>query len=95
MVPKRSQKSQNAICLLQDQQYTVVIRRKYHEHQGCADCCDSFIWVVKPSNIIHLVHIGATSVPAYLVQENAASDKKFCVWLINTPVDLDNCWTGH
>jgi hypothetical protein len=67
----------------------------YDDCHGCTDCADCFIWVVKPSNTIHVAHIEATNRPAHLVQGYAALERIICIWLVNNPVDLDTYWTVH
>jgi len=71
----------------------VVIPTKYNDLHGWADCVDGSIRVVKQTNIMHIMPIGAIVVPAHLVRENAASGGIDSVWLVNNHVDLDTYWT--
>jgi len=60
---------------------------------GWANCGDSFIWVVKQINKMHLVPIAAIVGPAHLVRENAVFDKINSIWLVKNNVDIDTYWT--
>jgi hypothetical protein len=71
---KRCQKTQQWVLRPQVQDYAVVIPTKYKDHHGWADCVDGFIRVVKQTNTIPIVPVGAIVGPAHLVMENAASD---------------------
>jgi len=71
----------------------VVIPTKYKELHGWADCIDGFIWIVKQTNKMHIVPVGAIVGPAHSVRENAASGGIDSVWLVNNHVDLDTYWT--
>jgi hypothetical protein len=51
--------------------------------------------VVKQTNKMHIVPVGAIVGPADLVWENAASGSIDCVWLVNNHVDLDTYWTVY
>jgi len=73
----------------------VVIPTKYTDPHGWADCVDGFIRVVKQTDLMHIVPVGAIVEPAHLVRENAASDRIDSVWLVNTHVDLDTYWTVY
>jgi len=89
-------KTQQWILRPQPQEYVVVIPTKYKDLQGWADCVDGFIRVVKQTDKIHIVPVGAIVGPAHLVGENnAASDRINSVWLVNTHVDLDTYWTVY
>jgi len=79
----------------QAQQYAVVIPTKFKDHSGWADCIDGFIRLVKQTNKMHIVSIGAIVRPAHLVQGNAASGGIDSVWLVNNHVDLDTYWTVY
>jgi len=93
---KRLKKSQPWILRPQPQEYTVVIPTKYEDPHGWADCVDGFIWVVKQTDKMHIVPVGAIVGPAHLVWENnAASDRIDSVWLVINHVDLDTCWTVY
>jgi hypothetical protein len=66
------------------QEYTVVIPTKYKDQHGWADCVDGFIQVVKQTDKMHILPVGAIVGPAHLVRENdAASDRIDSVWLVN------------
>jgi hypothetical protein len=66
----------------------VVIPRKYNDPHSWADCSDGFVRVVKQTDKVHIVPLGAIVGPAHLLQENnSASDKIDCVWLVNNHVD--------
>jgi len=72
---KRCTKTQQWIFHPQPQEYAVVIPTKYKDPHGWADCIDGFIWVVKQTDKMHIVPVGALVGPTQLVQENiAASD---------------------
>jgi hypothetical protein len=73
----------------------VVIPIQYKDLHGWADCVDRFIWVVKQTDKMHLVPVGAIVEPAHLVQENAASVTINSIWLVNNHVDLDIYWTVY
>jgi len=73
----------------------VVIPTNYKDHHGWADFVDRFIRVVKQTNNMHIVPIGAIVGPVHLVQENAALGGMDSVWLVNNHVDLDTYWTVY
>ena len=74
----------------------VVIPTKYKDPQGWVDCVDKFIRVVKQTDKMHIVPVGAIVGPTHLVWENnAASDRIESVWLVNIHVDLDTYWTVY
>jgi hypothetical protein len=72
-----------------------VIPTKFKDLQDWADCVDRFIRVVKQTNKIHIVPVGAIVRPAHLVQENAALGSIDSVWLVNNHVDSDTYWTVY
>jgi hypothetical protein len=87
---KRLRKTQQWILRPQPQEYPVVIATKYKDRHGWADCVDDFIRVVKPTNKMHIVPVGAIVGPAHLVRENnAASDRIDSLWLVSCHVGLD------
>jgi len=93
---KRCKKTQQWILCPQLQEYAVVIPTKYKDPHSWADCVDRFIWVVKHSDRMHIVPVGAIVGPAHCLRENiAASDRIDTVWLVNTHVDLDTYWTVY
>jgi len=92
---KRCKKTEQRILRPQPQEYVVVIPTKYKDPHGRADCVDGFIRVVKQTDKMHIVLVGANVGPAHLVRENAASDRIDSVWLVNNHVDLDTYWTVY
>ena len=64
---KRWKKTQQWILCSQLQEYAVVITTKYKELHGWAACVDGFIRVVKLTDTLHIVPIGAIVRPAHLV----------------------------
>jgi len=68
---------------------------KYKDLHGWADCVDGFIRVVKHTNKMDIVSVGAMVAPAHWVWENAASGGIDSVWLINNHLDLDTYWTVY
>jgi len=79
----------------QAEEYAVVIPTKFKDLHGWADCVDGFIRVVKQTNKMHIVTVGAIVGLAHLVQENAASRGIDSVWLVNNHVHLDTYWTVY
>jgi hypothetical protein len=68
----------------------VEIPTKYKDPHGWIDCVEVFIRVVKHTDKMHTVPVGAIVGPAHLVRENiAASDRINSVWLVNSHVDFD------
>jgi hypothetical protein len=95
-VSKSCKKTQQWLLRTQPQEYAVVIATKYKDLHGWADCGNRFIWVVKQTDMMHIVHVGATVGPAHLVQvKNATSDRIDSVWNVNNYVDLDTDWTAY
>jgi hypothetical protein len=92
---KRCKKTQKCILLPKAQEYKVVIRTKYRDLHGWADCVDGFIWVVKPTTKMYHVPVGEIVGLAHLVQENAASGEIDSIWLVNNLVDLDTYGTVY
>ena len=93
---KRRHKTEQWILRSQPQEYAVVIPTKYQDPHGWTDCVDWFIGVVKQTDKMHIVPVGAIVGPAHLVRENnAASDRIDSVWLVNSHVDLDTYWTVY
>jgi len=72
-----------------------VVPTKYKDPHGWADCVHRFIRIVKQTDMIHVVPVGAIVEPVHLVRENAASDRIDSVWLVNNHVDLDTYWTVY
>jgi len=79
---KRCKKTQQWVLHPQAQEYSVVIRIKFKDIHGWADCVDGFIRVVKLTDKIHIVPVGAIVGPAHLVPEIAASG------------DINSCYGG-
>jgi hypothetical protein len=74
----------------------VVISTKYEDVNGWADCVDGFIRIVKQTDKMQILPIGAIVGPAHLVGENnAVSDRFESVWLVNSYVNLDTFWTVY
>jgi len=86
-------KSQQWILRPQVQEYAVVIPTNYKDPHGWADCVDQLIWVVEQTDMMHIEPVGAIVGLAYLVCENAASDRIDSVWLVNNHVNLDTYLT--
>jgi hypothetical protein len=68
---------------------------RYNDLHGWADCVDRFIWVVKQTNQMLIVHGEAIVGLAYLVRQNVASGGIHCVWCVNHHIDLDTYWTEY
>jgi len=64
---KRCKKTQQSILCPQPQEYAVVIPTNYKDPYGWADVVDGLIWVVKQTDKIHIVPVGAIVGPAHLV----------------------------
>jgi len=92
---KRCKMTKQWILRPQPQEYAVVIPAKYKDLHGWANCVDGFIQVVKQTDKMHIVRVGAIVGLAHLVRENAASDRIDSVWLVNNHVDLDTYWTVY
>jgi len=75
--------------------YAMVIPTMYRDLHGCADCVDRFIRVVKQTDMIHIVPVGAIAEPAHLVRQNVASDRIHSVCLVNNHVDLNTYCTVY
>jgi len=89
-ISMRCTKSQQWMLRHQPQEYAAVIPIMYIDPHGLADCVDGFSWVVTQTDKMHIVRIRAIVGPAQLVRENnAASDRIDCVWLVNNHLDLD------
>jgi len=63
--PKRCKKTQQWILRPQPQEYAVVVPTKYKDPHGWAGYVDGFIWVVKQTDKMHIVPVGAIFVPAH------------------------------
>jgi len=63
----RCKKTQHWILHPQVQEYSVVVPTIYREPHGWADCVDGFIWVVKQTDVILIVPVGAIVGPAHLL----------------------------
>jgi len=84
---KRCKITQQWILYPQVPEYAVVIPTKLKDLHGWADCVDGCNWVVKQTDVIHIVPVGAIVEPAHLVQENAALDWIDSIWLVKNHVD--------
>jgi len=62
---KRCKTTQQWILCPQPQEYAVVIQTKYKDPHGWADCVDGFIRVVKQTDKINIVPVGAIVGPCY------------------------------
>jgi hypothetical protein len=58
----------------QAQEYMVVIPTKYQVQHGWADCVDGFNWIVKLTEVRHIVCVEAIVEPLHLVRDSAISD---------------------
>jgi hypothetical protein len=92
---KRCQTTQQWVLRPQAQEYAVVIPTKFKDLHGWADCVDAFIRVVKQTNKMHIVPVGAIVGLAHLVWVNAALGGIDSRWLVNNHVDSDTCWTVY
>jgi len=91
---KRCKNTQQWILRPQPQEYAVVIPTKYKDPHGWADCIDWFIWVIKKTDKVHNIPVGAIVGAAHLVQDNnAALDRINNVWLVYNNLDFDISWT--
>jgi len=68
---------------------------KSKDLHGWAGCVDGLIRVVKQTDMIHIVPVGAIVGPAHSVRKNAARDRIDSVWLVYNHVDLDTYWTVY
>jgi hypothetical protein len=91
----RCKKTQQWVLRPQAQEYGVVIPTKFKDLHGWADCVDGLIRVVKQTNKMNIVPVGAIVGPPYLVRENPALGGIDSVWLVNNLVDLDTYWTVY
>jgi hypothetical protein len=68
----------------------VVVATRYNDPHGWADCVDGFIQVVKETDKMHIVPVGAIVGPAHSVRQNyALSGRINSVWLVNNHLGLD------
>jgi hypothetical protein len=91
----RYKKTEQWILHPQAQEYAVVIPTKYKNPHGWADCIYGFIRIVKHTDKMHIVPVGAIVGPAQLVRENPAYDRIYRIWLVNNHMDLDTYWTVY
>jgi len=70
---KMCKKSQQWVLCPQAEEYAVVIPKKFKDLDGWADYVDEIIQVIKPTNMMNIVPVGAIVAPAHLVRKNAAS----------------------
>ena len=66
---KRFKKTEQWILHPQPQENAVVIPTKYKDQHGWADCIDGFIRVVKQTDKMHIVPVGAIVGPVHLARE--------------------------
>jgi hypothetical protein len=71
----RCQKTEQWILHPKAQEYAEVIPTKYKDPHGWVDWIGRFIWVVKQTDKIHIVPVGALVGLANLLRKNAASDR--------------------
>jgi hypothetical protein len=90
---KSCKKTEQLVLHPQVQQYAVMIPTNFNNPQGWTDCIDRFIRVVKQTNMMQIVPIGATVGPAHLVRGNPAACGIDSIWLVKNNVDLDTYWT--
>jgi len=91
----RCKKTQQWALHPQPEEYAEVIPIQYKDPHGWADYIDRFIWVVKQTDMIHIVPVRAIVGPAHLVRENAASYGIDSVWLENDHAHSDTYWTVY
>jgi len=94
--PKMCKNTQQWTLHLQAYEYVVVlISTNYKDPHGWAYCLDRFIWIVKPTNTMHIFLVRAIVWLVHMVWENAASDRIDSIWLVNNHVDLYTYWTVY
>ena len=86
---QRCKKTQQWILHFQVEEYVGEIPTKYKDLHGWANCIDRFIWIVKQTDKIHIVHGGASIGLAQLVRDNVESERIDSVQLVNNHVDID------
>jgi hypothetical protein len=64
---KGHKRTQEWILHPQCQEYEVLIPTKYKDMHGWADCGDGFVGVVKQTNMLYIVPVGAITGPAHWV----------------------------
>jgi len=94
-ISKRCKITQQWVLCPQAHECTVVISTKYKDPHCWADCFDGFILVVKQTNKMHIVPVGAIVWPAHSVRGNAALGGINSGRLVNNHVDLDTYWTVY
>jgi len=103
--------TQQWVSCPQAHQYAVVTPTKYQDPDSWANCVEGFIHVVKQTDRMYIVPIGAIVELVHLAEKNAASDRIHSVWLENSVsnksnfqvrfqvwfhTDLDHCnWSYH
>jgi hypothetical protein len=92
---KRCKKTQQWVLRPQAQEYAVVIPTEYKDLHGWAECVDGFIRVVKQTNMMHILPLGAIVGPAHSMRKNATSGGIDCVWRIINHADFDTYWTVY
>ena len=71
----------------------MVIPTKFKDLHSQADCVDGFMQIVKQTNKVRIVPVGAIVGSPHLVRETAALGRIDSVWRVNNHVDLDTNWT--
>jgi len=94
-VSMRWQKTQQWVLPPQVQAYRVVIRTTFNDLPGWAECIDGFIWVVKLTNMMHIVPVGAMIQQAHVLRRNAAAGSINNRLLVNNHIELDTYWTVY
>jgi hypothetical protein len=84
---KRCKKTQQWVVRPQAQEYVVVIPTEYKDLHSWAKCVDGFIRVVKQTNMMHILPVGAIVGLAHSMRENVTSGGIDCIWLINNHAD--------
>lgn len=74
---------------LQAPEYAVVIPTRDKNVTGWADCVDRFIWIVKQTDLLYIVHVRAIVGPSHLGQQNVTSARINSVWLVYNHVNID------
>ena len=94
-ISTRCKKTQQWILRPQVHEYALVISTKFKDPHSWADCVDGFIRVVNETCMMHIIPVRTIVGPAHLLEEDAASDRIDCVWLVNYHVDLDTYLTVY
>jgi len=90
----KRKKTQQRILHPLAQEFAVVIVISDSYLHSRADCIDGFIQVVKLTDKMQIVLVGAIVGPLHMVWENAALDEIDSIWLVSIHVDLEIYCTG-